>query len=272
MHPVYLGTCGWSYKDWSGNFYPAGLKPPDYLAYYAHQFPVVEVDSTFYAAPSRKTVEGWRDKTPEGFGFSLKVPQAVTHEKVLEDCDAEVEAFVSVARLLGGKLRCCVLQFGYLNKSKFADLGDFLDRIGPFLNTWPADVPVAVEVRNRAWMTARLADCLRAHNAVWVLPDQAWMPEPLDVVGRLDAVTGPFAYVRLLGDREEVDRRTKALNRVVVDRDEQLVRDAEAIRMLAGRVPVLAYVNNHFEGYAIETMRRLREALRQLGAVEQGIT
>jgi uncharacterized protein YecE (DUF72 family) len=60
-------------------------------------------------------VEGWRDRTPPGFGFSLKVPQSITHEKVLLDCREEVEAFLSVARLLGDKLLCCCLQFAYFN-------------------------------------------------------------------------------------------------------------------------------------------------------------
>jgi hypothetical protein len=63
--------------------------------------------------------------------------------------------------------------------------------------------------------------------------------------------------VRLLGDREEVDRRTKALNRVVVDRGKQVRRDAEAIRQLSERVPVLAFVNNHFAGYALTTVEQL---------------
>ncbi len=201
MHPVRIGTCGWSYKEWSGVFYPEDLAPGDYLSYLADRYPVVEVDGTFYRSPSRKMVEGWRDRTPPGFGFSLKVPQAITHEKVLLDCRAEVDAFLSAARLLGDKLLCCLLQFGYFNRGKFATLGHFLDRLDLFLAAWPADVLVAVEVRNKAWMTPALGDCLRRHQAVWALPDQAWMPSPLSVVQRLDAVTGPFAYVRLLGDR-----------------------------------------------------------------------
>ena len=59
---------------------------------------------------------------------------------------------------------------------------------------------VAVEVRNKTWMTPALASCLRRHNAVWVLPDQVWMPSPLSLVQRpdLDVVTWPFAYLRRL--------------------------------------------------------------------------
>ena len=185
------------------------------------------------------------------------MPQAITHEKVLLDCQQEVEAFLSAARLLGDNLLCCCLQFGSFNKRAFASLGAFLDRLESFLAAWPADVPVAVEVRNQTWMTEALADCLRRHGAVWVLPDQAWMPSPLSVVERLDAVTGPFAYLRLLGDRAAVDARTKTLDHIVIDRGEQVEEDARAIRMLRQRVPVVAFVNNHFAGYAPETVRQL---------------
>jgi uncharacterized protein YecE (DUF72 family) len=199
MHPVRVGTCGWSYKEWSGAFYTANMASGDWLPYLAQHYPVVEVDSTFYRSPSRKTVEGWRDRTPPGFAFSLKVPQSITHEKALLDCRDEVGAFLAAPRLLGDKLLCCTLQFCYFNKGKFTSLNAFLERLEPFLEAWPDDVPLAVEVRNKNWMTEALGGCLRRHNAVWVLPDQAWMPSPLSVVQRLDVVTGPFAYLRLLG-------------------------------------------------------------------------
>jgi hypothetical protein len=78
-------------------------------------------------------------------------------------------------------------------------------------------VPPTVEVRNKNWMTEALGDCLRRHNAVWVLPDQAWMPSPLSVVESLDVVTGPFTYFRLLGDREAVDALTPKLDHIVID-------------------------------------------------------
>jgi hypothetical protein len=83
------------------------------------------------------------------------------------------------------------------------------------------------------------------------------MPSPLDVVRRLDAVTGPFAYVCLLGDREAVDALMPTLDHVVIDRGGQVAADAEAIKLLSKRVPVVAFVNNHFAGYAPETVRQL---------------
>src|SRR5262249_34863416 len=120
-------------------------------------------------------------------------------------------------------------------------------------------------IRNKAWMNERFADCLRGHRAAWVLSDQAWMPSPLYVVQKLDAVTGPFAYLRLLGDRAEVDRLTPTLDHLVIDRQAQVHADAQAIRLLSARVPVLAFVSNHFAGYAPETLRQLAEALDREG-------
>ncbi len=176
---IRIGTCGWSYKDWVGHFYPNGLAPADYLPYYAERFPVVEVDSSFYRSPSKKMVPGWRDKTPEGFSFSVKVPQTITHEKVLIDCAGEVEEFISAARLLGDKLLCCVLQFAFFNRSVCPSLDVFLDRLVPFLETWPSDVQLAVEIRNKGWICEEFVNFLRKYRAVWVLSDQAWMPTPL---------------------------------------------------------------------------------------------
>ena len=232
-----------------------------YLAHYAESYKVVEVDSTFYHAPSRKTVEGWRDKTPASFGFSLKVPQSITHEKILVDCQAELEGFLAAARVLGEKLLCCVLQFGYFNRTKFDSGEAFLERLQPFLAAWPTDVPVAVEIRNKTWISSAFLDCLRSHKASFVLTDQAWMPTPASLLQNFDVNTGPLAYVRLLGDRNEVDKLTTKLDRVVIDRIEQIRLDALAIKILQKSVPVLVFVNNHFAGYAPQTIKELQAEL-----------
>lgn len=70
MNGIRIGSCGWSYADWSGVFYPTGLPASNFLPYYSERFGIVEVDSTFYATPRPSTVQGWRDKTPDGFHFS----------------------------------------------------------------------------------------------------------------------------------------------------------------------------------------------------------
>jgi uncharacterized protein YecE (DUF72 family) len=261
MHPIRLGSCGWSYQEWVGTFYPPGTPASEFLSVYAERYAVVEVDSTFYRPPGKKMAAAWRGKTPADFGFCLKVPQIITHEKRLLDCADDVAEFLTGARVLRDKLRCCVLQFGYFNRWHFAGLGPFLERLVPFLEEWPADVPLAVEIRNKAWLTPRLADALRPHGAVLVLTDQAWMPSPQTVLKQFDVVTGPFAYLRLLGDRAETERRTRTFDHLVLDRTDQVQADAEAMRLLAARVPVLAFVNNHFAGYAPGSIAQLEAAL-----------
>jgi len=202
---------------------------------------------------------GWFD----GFGFSLKVPQVITHEKILVDCQKEVDTFLDSARILGNKLLCCLLQFGYFNKQAFAGLKPFLDRLHAFLAGWPTDVPVAMEIRNKNWMTAQLAEFLRSHGVTWALADQAWVPSPESLVKKLDAVTGSFGYVRLLGDRAEVDKLTSKLDHTVIERSEQIHANARAIKLLSGKTPVLVFVNNHFAGYAPDTIRELLKALEE---------
>jgi uncharacterized protein YecE (DUF72 family) len=179
---IRLGTCGWPYKDWSGVFYPQGLHAGDWLSYYAEHYHAAEVDSTFYRTSGRKMVEGWQDKAPDGFGFSLKVPQTIIHEKLLLKCPAGVERVLTAAQLLGEKWACCCLQFPHFNKKAFASLDALLERLDPFLVDWPTDVPVAVEIRNKNWLMAQFANCFRSHKAAWVLSDQAWMLSPLYVV------------------------------------------------------------------------------------------
>src|SRR5277367_3088890 len=116
---IHLGTSAFTAAGWEGAFYPAGMKPAEYLTYYATKFDTVEVDSTFYRTPAASTVTGWNRKTPEGFIFAAKVPQEITHEKVLLDCDEELKEFVRVMELLGDKLGPMLFQFPYFNRSTF---------------------------------------------------------------------------------------------------------------------------------------------------------
>jgi len=74
---LHLGTSAFTAAGWEGSFYPAGMKPADYLTYYATKFETVEVDSTFYRTPAASTVSGWARKTPEHFIFAAKVPQLI---------------------------------------------------------------------------------------------------------------------------------------------------------------------------------------------------
>ena len=94
MANLYLGTQGWTYPSWVGSFYPPGTQSTAYLEHYATQFNTVELDTTFYAIPRASTIAGWRERTPAGFHFAAKFPQAITHQKELVDCGTETIAFL----------------------------------------------------------------------------------------------------------------------------------------------------------------------------------
>ena len=261
-HPILIGCSGWSYPDWEGPFYPEGMAAGEYLEWYADRFPIVEVDSTFYRPPTPKMVRGWRDRTPDAFRFALKVPRSITHEKQLQGCAAEVDEFIRAIEPMGSKGMAALLQMGYFNRGAFASLAAFLDVLDPFLAAWPKKViPLAVEIRNPRWVGPELVEVLRDHGAALTLTDQTWMPKPAEIASRLDPVTGPFAFVRLLGDRDGIEKITTTWDRVVVDRSDDLAATAGLIQGLASRVPVLAFLNNHYAGHSPATARDLRDLL-----------
>ena len=131
--PILLGTSSFTATGWQGSFYPKGLRPADYLSYYAQHFDTVEIDSTFYATPNVSVVRSWNAKAPEGFLFAAKVPQEITHKRVLKDCDRKFKVFLTTMKTLGEKLGPLLFQFGKFDKCAFKSLDDFLARLIPFL-------------------------------------------------------------------------------------------------------------------------------------------
>jgi uncharacterized protein YecE (DUF72 family) len=267
-HPILIGCSGWSYPDWEGVFYPEGMEAGAYLEWYADRFPIVEVDSTFYRPPTARMVRGWRDRTPADFRFALKVPKVITHEKQLRDCGEEVAGFVASILPLGDKIHSALLQMGYFNKGAFGSLEEFLEVLDAFLDGWPHHrVPLAVEIRNPRWVGPELAQVLRAHDTVLTLTEQKWMPTPAEVAQKIDPVTGPFSFVRLIGDREAIEKIATTWDRVVVDRSAELAETARVIEGLAQRVPVAVFANNHYAGHGPATVRDLRKLLGQADPV-----
>ena len=187
--PILLGTSSFTATGWQGSFYPKGLRPADYLSYYAQHFDTVEIDSTFYATPNVSVVRSWNAKTPEGFLFAAKVPQEITHKRVLKDCDEEFKVFLTTMEALGEKLGPLLFQFGKFDKYAFKSLDDFLARLVPFLKRLPKEHKFAVEIRNKDWLVPKLADVLREHGVALTLIDQGWMPRPWEMKDKFDLIT-----------------------------------------------------------------------------------
>jgi uncharacterized protein YecE (DUF72 family) len=258
MAELHIGTSAFTAAGWEGSFYPAGMKPADFLTFYATKFDSVEVDSTFCRTPSASTVTGWNRKTPDHFVFAVKVPQQITHEKVLVDCDAEFTEFVHVMELLGEKLGPMLLQFPYFNRSAFTSGAQFLARLKPFLKKLPKGQKFAVEIRNKSWLSAAFADLLRENSVALALQDQSWMPMPWDY--GFDPITSDFTFVRWLGDRKGIEKLTKTWDKTIVDRAQQLKTWVDYLQPIKKRgVTIFAYANNHYAGHGPATVAQFLE-------------
>jgi uncharacterized protein YecE (DUF72 family) len=253
---ILLGTSAFTAAGWEGSFYPRGMQSGDFLSYYATQFATVEVDSTFYGCPSARTVNNWAARTPDTFTFSIKVPQVITHEKALVDCDSEFEEFVKTMDILGPKLGPMAFQFPPFDRWKFPKQDSFLRVLAPFLKKLPADHKFAIEIRNKDWLDTRFADLLREHNVALALTDTSFVPRPWEMKEKFDLITADFTYVRWLGDRKGIEEVTKTWNKTVVDRREDLTNWVELFRKFVARnLKIFAYANNHYAGHGPATVK-----------------
>jgi uncharacterized protein YecE (DUF72 family) len=261
---ILLGTSSFTATGWEGSFYPKGWRSADYLSFYAEHFHTVEVDSTFYACPSPQTVSNWASRTPEGFVFSLKVPQVITHEKVLVNWESEFQQFLETMHLLGQKLGPIVFQFPFFNRAAFRDRHEFTDRLVPFLKKLPEGHRFAIELRNRNWLDAEFASLLRDHGIALVLQDRSWMPSPSEL--KFDPITADWTYIRWLGDRKAIEEQTMTWDKAIVGRTEELATWVDFCYQIMKRgVVIYAYANNHFAGHGPATIEIFRSIWQKKG-------
>jgi uncharacterized protein YecE (DUF72 family) len=253
MARAWIGTQGWNYADWVGPFYPAGTRQVDFLRVYARAFDTVEVDSTFYAIPSSRTVRGWAERVPPEFRFALKLPRDLTHERRLRGAREVLERFCDRARELEDRLGPVLVQLG-------PDFGpDEMPALEAFLPLLPADLRWAVEFRQPGWVRRETYLLLRSHRVAWALSDGRWMPRAT-VLKLLRRPTANFACLRWMGP----NRALTNFSRVQIDRSAELDEWATAMREAELRgVQVFGYVNNHFSGHSPATARELQRRLGQ---------
>ena len=97
---LFVGTSGFSYKEWKGTFYPEKLPAADMLSYYAERLNAVEINNTFYRMPSVQLLEGWRAKVPDGFSFTLKASRRITHQKRLKEAGDPLSYLLETSQTL----------------------------------------------------------------------------------------------------------------------------------------------------------------------------
>ncbi len=205
---ISIGCAKWNKTDLK-NFYPKGIK--DELAYYATQFNSIELNATFYQAPTKQQVEVWKSKTPADFKFFPKIPNTISHFKRLEQVKPLVDDFCTAISAFEEKLGMVFLQmhdnFGPKN----------FDRVEKFVHDFPSHVPLAIEVRNAEWFSdpataEKLFRLLEANRTTNVIVDTAGRRDLLHM-----RLTSPTAFVRYVGANHASDysRLDEWISRIV---------------------------------------------------------
>jgi uncharacterized protein YecE (DUF72 family) len=243
---VYVGTQGFSPRDWVGTFYPPSHPQRSFLDFYGQVFNSVELNTTFYAIPPISTVMGWAQRTPPEFVFTAKMPKLITHEKQLLDAERELQTFEQRLSLLGSKLGAVVIQF-----PRSFTRQRFEGRLRAFLPLLPRQIRFAVEFRSQSWQNEEVFDLLRQSGVAWCVNYWQDLPTVMET-------TTDVAYFRLVGHHDQFTY----LGRLQHDRSEELAMLADNIVDLSSRLNrIYVYVNNHFEGHAPATATRLKRLL-----------
>jgi uncharacterized protein YecE (DUF72 family) len=240
-----LNICcsGWSYEGWKGDFYPKMLDNKDYLPYYSKFFKFVEVDSTYYHIPSRSTVRGWKDKTPDDFRFALKFPKVITHERKLEDVVKPLSIlFYSLEPLVDKTLTLLIQLPPFLSEKKglnpLQDMVHHLDKRFRY----------SLEVRHSSWFNDNVYDFLKERDIslVWSVRDDLESPS---------TVTSDQVYIRFIGNRSISE---KDFGKIVKDRRKEMLEYVKKARDIQNENSnirdILIAFNNHFAGFGPQSV------------------
>ena len=161
---IYIGTSGYSYKQWKGTFYPEKLPDRQMLHFYGEQFRTVEINNTFYRMPNASDLGRWADAVPADFRFVLKAPQQITHVRRLNDAGDLVSHLLEVAGTLTEHLGPLLFQLP-------PTLRKDVPRLRAFLALLPLQLRAAFEFRHPSWFDEEVFGLLRDHRAAFCVAD-----------------------------------------------------------------------------------------------------
>ncbi len=194
---LYIGTSGYSYKEWLGDFYPATLSLREMLSFYAKHFNSVEINMTFYRTPFPNIVKGWYNKTPDNFKFICKAPRYITHIQRLRTNEASIEKFMDTLAPLSHKLICILWQLPPSLHYNLHLLKEFLSILRQSKKA--TKVFHCIEFRHKSWFVEKTYEILE-HNTVgfcWTdAPQKSKIPKTPYVS------TANIVYVRFHGHKE----------------------------------------------------------------------
>ena len=179
---LWIGTSGFQYAEWKGNFYPEDLPASKMLPFYAERFSTTEINYTFHRIPSAKTIENWNTLTPESFRFALKAPQKITHWSKLRDCADTLEYFCKVISGLGDRRGPVLFQLPPNFKKD-------VDVLSSFLRELPS-IRAAFEFRHESWFEDDIFGLLKSRNIALCIADTETIATP-------KKISADYGYLRL---------------------------------------------------------------------------
>jgi uncharacterized protein YecE (DUF72 family) len=286
---IYIGGSSWKYEGWLGQIYSRErylsrgrfsrpLFEAECLREYAETFPTVCGDFAFYQFPSE---EFWRRlfaHVPGSFRFAFKVPEQITckvfpsHARYGQQAGKGNEAFLDGRVLQEMFLRpllpyrektaLLIFEFGAFGRRSFAGLGEFLDRLDPFLAGLPPEFRYAVEIRNPEFLEKDYFACLRSHGVAHVYNAWSKMPELRHQMAIPDSMTADFLVSRALLRRGRVYENAVGLFAPYTEIQDPNPEARESMRILIGRARenkqfLFLFVNNRLEGNAPLTILSL---------------
>src|ERR1700752_137150 len=166
---LYVGTSGYSYKEWKGSFYPEKLAAKDMLPYYATRLSSVELNNTFYRLPQPSMVESWKAQVPDNFRFSVKASQRITHFKRLKDAGDVTRGMLEVVSALDDRLGVVLFQLPPNMKKD-------VERLEAYLQELPENLKIAFEFRHPSWFDDDVLQLLRNKNRALCVSDTDDLP------------------------------------------------------------------------------------------------
>lgn len=262
---ILVGTSGYSYDDWVGPFYPPGAARKDFLQLYAREFPIVELNFSYYQQPSPRTLDRMVANTPPGFTFALKAHRSMTHE-IGETWEKDIETFRGGIQPMvdAGRLAAVLLQFPHgfkytpESRSRLAALCGKLEGL-----------PLAVEFRTSEWLKEPVFEGLRQRGVALVSVDEPDLPKLLRPTTE---TTGSLGYVRFHGrNREAWWTGDNASRYNYLYNTDELEDWVQRIRRIMEGVPLLlVFFNNHWRGNAAQNAREMRRLLEEHGLMQAG--
>ncbi len=288
MAQLKIGTCSWKYDSWRGLVY-SGEPKLNYLKEYSRFFNTVEIDQWFWSLhginkvtlPKQEVVQSYRISVPNGFKFTIKIPNSITLTHLYQKEKSEelipnphflsadlLMEFMGIIKPMKDNLGPLMFQFEYLNKTKMKSQFEFQGLMREFVKILPEGYDFSFEIRNPNYLNEDYFNFIKEHKVGHVFLQGYYMPPIHQIYQRYKDFIKDFTVIRLHGnDRHGIENRSQGeWNKILDPKDDELEQIIEMIAELLDRkVDVYLNVNNHYEGSAPLTIEKIKKMMHNAG-------